>query len=127
MMHPKVAGRNCEHCREWQYDEKTGEVEIGRDGEPVRRIGKVPCDASIGCPKGHWSAPKARALTESEDMLIALYHASKATGGAILNEHERTDNVLVLLFAYLERIHQARNTNEFASTMAATMVRLKGI
>ena len=127
MMHPKLAARSCDHCRLWQYDEKSGEVEVGRDGNPAKRITRTPCEASLGCAKGHWATPKARALTKSEEMLVALYHASKATGGAVLNEHERNDNVLVLLFSYLERIHQARNTNELASTMAATMVRLKGI
>ena len=126
-MHPKVANRSCDHCREWQYNESTGEVEEGRDGEPVPRRGKLPCDASIGCAKGHWSNPKIRRLTAAEEMLVTLYHASKATGGQVLNEHERADDVLVVLFAHLERIYQARNTSELASTMAATLAHMRRV
>lgn len=60
-------------------------------------------------------------------MLVTLYHASKATGGQVLNEHERADDVLVVLFAHLERIYQARNTSELASTMAATLAHMRRV
>ena len=127
MMHPKVAYRDCDHCRAWQYDEATGNVEDGRDNNPLPRRGKVPCDASIGCAKGHWSAPKGRKLTKSEEWAIALYHSAKATGGAILSQDERNCEILTLLFSYLERMHQAKNTSEMASMMTSAMVRLKGL
>lgn len=127
LMHPKVAYRDCDHCRRFQYNEDDGEVTIGRDGQPMKRAGKTPCEASLGCPKGHWSQPKYRPLTRQEEMLVALYHSAKATGGAVLSEKERRDDVLALLFSYLERIHQARAVNDMASTMAATMVQMRGL
>lgn len=126
MMHPKVAYRDCDHCRAWQYDEATGKVEIGRDGKPVPRRGRLPCEASIECPKGHWTAPKGRRLTKQEEWAVSLYHSAKATGGAVMSPDERSCNVLALLFSHLERMHQARNTSELASIMTATMARLKG-
>jgi hypothetical protein len=125
-MHPKVAYRSCDHCRDFQYNEQDGEVTIGRDGEPMKRLGKTPCEARIGCAKGHWADLKFRRLTLAEESLVALFHASKATGGAMLSEDERRDDVLALLFSYLERIHQARNINDMASSMAATMVQIRG-
>lgn len=125
-MHPRVAYRDCDHCRTHQYDEATGEVTIGRDGEPMQRLGKVPCEASVGCAKGHWQKPTHRPLTAMEESMVSLYHASKATGGAILSEDERRDDVLALLFSYLERIYQARSVNDMASSMAATLVQLRG-
>lgn len=94
---------------------------MSKDGSPLKRPGKVPCEASIGCPKGHWANPKHRALTAAEESLVRLYHASVASGGAMLNEHERSDSVLAVLFSRLSIVFQAKHTSELATAVAARM------
>lgn len=118
--------RPCSHCRLYQYNESKGEVTVGRDGKPMKRLGKVPCDSSLGCPKGHYSSPKHRDLTAQEESLLSLFYAVKATGGAVLNEDERSDECLAVLFSHLERINQARSSRDSATALANCLVQLRG-
>lgn len=101
------------------FDEATGKPMKARTGEGYdKRRGKVPCEATIGCKKGHWKENPD--LSESQRQVIDLYHASVATGGACLNEAERSDWYLAVLFGRmreLEVIH-ARNLQEgFIATL----------
>lgn len=55
ILHPEVAFRDCEHCRNWLYNEhgeNAGQIAEWR-GEPYRRPPgvPVPCKTSRGCPK----------------------------------------------------------------------------
>jgi len=128
MQHPEVAFRPCGHCRQFQYDEKDGTPVESRDGKGyMPRLGKVPCEAAIGCKKGTWWAPTYRALTPAEESMVTLYYSSKATGGACLNVDEMSNDVLALLFGHLERLVQAKNSNGIASAVTSGIMAIKGL
>jgi hypothetical protein len=125
-MHPKLANRSCESCRAYQYDEATGEVaENKRDGRPMERLGKVPCDSSLGCAKGHYSKPKYRPLTAQEEVIVRTYHASKASGGRMLTDAELSDECLAALFSHLERLHSARTSRDTAAAITHGLASLR--
>lgn len=59
VLFPEVAGRDCEHCKVYVYDDKHGGVVTQRNGQPIRRSPrhKPPCmTPGESCPKG---APEA--------------------------------------------------------------------
>lgn len=73
-----------------------------RAGLPVLRteVLKPPCEKShIGCAKGHWSKPIQ--LTAGDRKLIDLFEASMASGGSMLTEAERKDEILKFVFSLL--------------------------
>ena len=80
IFHPEVADRSCADCKIWQYDEKSVEIEIHppQSGGPVKRIGKVPCETVIGCPKG--SPTAGRELTFRNRDALAHYLECRAVG-----------------------------------------------
>ena len=87
------------------FDEETGEPIKARsgDGYDLRR-GKTPCEASIGCAKGHYNEQPD--LNASQQSVIDLYHASRASGGAVLSEAERSDWWLAETFGKLYEIDE---------------------
>lgn len=85
------------------FDEETGEAIRSRDGKGFAvRIHNTPCDASIGCAKGHYNDKPD--LNPSQEAVITLYNASKATGGVVLNEAERSDWWLTETFSKMREI-----------------------
>jgi hypothetical protein len=59
---PEFATRDCQHCRKWLYDDKTGDVRTDkRTGDRVPRPAHLPprCEqrGARPCPRGPWSAP----------------------------------------------------------------------
>lgn len=65
---PRVAYRDCDHCRKWLYDEETGKVRTKRVGRTTETKfvdiprGEIPTpcdDPNLGCAKGHYSNPKS--------------------------------------------------------------------
>lgn len=57
---PQVAGRDCDHCKKYQYEEngpQAGTVKT-LDGKPLLRRGPPPCGQPQGCPKGTPEQPK---------------------------------------------------------------------
>jgi hypothetical protein len=54
LRNPEVANLDCNHCKQY-IPSSRGDIERP-EGYPV------PCETSIGCPKGHWKEP--RGLTE---------------------------------------------------------------
>lgn len=86
------------------FDEH-GEVVKGRSGLPDKRRGPVPCEETIGCPKGHWiDSPD---LKPGEEAVIDLYHSAKATGGRTLTEAEANDDFLMVAFARMAEIERS--------------------
>lgn len=82
---------------------------FGKEGyEP--RTTKVPCDLSIGCPKGHYSTNPD--LNDNQRAVITLYRASIATGGRCLTDAERNDWFLTNVFAELQRADDDRRSRE---------------
>lgn len=57
---PQVARRSCDECRKWWYDHDTGKV-VEKGGKKLKRVpgSSLPCEAGVGCAKGHWHAPKS--------------------------------------------------------------------
>jgi hypothetical protein len=81
---PKLAVLDCAKCEEFQVDESWN-FEIGRDGNPVRRLKELgveflaPCrDPARGCPKG--TPEKQRTLNEDNQLCILHYQECKAVG-----------------------------------------------
>lgn len=77
---PLVAGRSCEICLKMQFDENTGKIVIHppHTGEPVRRIGKPPCQTFVGCAKGSPTAGKE--LTARNWQAYKHYKECEAVG-----------------------------------------------
>jgi len=87
------------------FDEETGEPIKARSGEGYDlRRGKTPCEASIGCAKGHYNEKPD--LNAQQRSVIDLYNASRASGGSCLTESERRDWWLAETFGKLYEIDQ---------------------
>lgn len=58
--HPRLMNVSCDDCRKWEFYPMTGLYQMSRTGNRVERDpdDKVLCDTTIGCPKGHYTAPK---------------------------------------------------------------------
>jgi hypothetical protein len=63
------------------------------------RVGKVPCETSIGCPKGHWKDKPD--LNRDQEAVIRLFRCSQATSGRCLTAVESKDYFLNWVFAEL--------------------------
>ena len=87
------------------FNEETGQPIKARDGKGyAKRLHKTPCEASIGCAKGHYNDKPD--LNATQEAVITLYLASRSTGGAVLNEAERADWWLAETFGQLREIEQ---------------------
>jgi hypothetical protein len=105
-MHPMLAARSCDLCKKIMFDEETGTPIKARSGEGfAKRIGKVPCESTIGCKKGHWK--DAPDLNAPQQGVIDLFHASMASGGACLSEDERSDWWLMQTFGKLRSLEES--------------------
>ena len=87
LRHPEVAFRDCDHCQQFVYDEKTGKPERWRKGTPderlLERTTPPPChyvlpDGKSKCPKG--SPHAGLALTEANYEAYDHYLQCRATG-----------------------------------------------
>lgn len=120
--HPKVAFRDCQHCRKYVYDEKTGKPREsrGRLLERSRAKKGPPCeDEDEGCPKGHWRDPivvPAKHLT-----LLAAYEACRATGGASMTEAERSDSMHLLALSRIDEVVRSGEASLEAARLAANL------
>lgn len=84
-LHPAVANRNCWHCLDFDYDEKTGRPRKGRDGQYEKRLPNCPApcrrafvDGESECPKG--TPENSRALTEANKAAYEHYLECRAVG-----------------------------------------------
>jgi len=80
------------------------------------RVGKVPCETSIGCKKGHWKDKPD--LNPSQEAVIDLFYSSRATGGAFLSRAERRDWWLLTIFARLQAISEANERSASSSLLS---------
>lgn len=79
LTHPEVAGINCDDCRLWLYDLKTGKKELYLE-KPIPRPKEVKTPCEFGpneCPKGHYKSPKS--LTRENLQAYFHYLRCKAT------------------------------------------------
>lgn len=98
------------------FDEETGQPIKARDGKGwAKRTHKVPCDASIGCAKGHYN--ETPDLNATQEAVISLYSASRATGGACLNEAERRDWWLMETFGLLREVEERIHRNSIEASI----------
>lgn len=124
-MHPEVAFRSCDDCRKWYYDEETGEPRVSvRTGERLERLKESTLLCVMDkCPKGHYSKPIE--LSEADRQVVDLYRAAKATGGAVLNEEERRDNILKLVFGQLDVVFASAERAQLTQSLAAMVLRAR--
>jgi len=93
-----------------------------RDGSGwVKRTHKTPCEASIGCAKGHYNQNPD--LNETQEAVITLYLASRSTGGAVLNEAERADWWLAETFGKLREIEERVNRSTMETMILGAITR----
>lgn len=78
VLHPQVAFRDCSHCRQWEYDETTGEPIKRKNRKTLTaRRSPLPCERDK-CPKGHWTRPIA--ITQQNLEAWQHYRECKAVG-----------------------------------------------
>lgn len=81
LTHPEVATRSCEHCKIFDYDEKTGCIRTHPGtGELLKRSPgtPLPCDYPDGCPKG--SPTAGIELSPNNRLIYDHYTQCRATG-----------------------------------------------
>ena len=79
-LHPEVAYRDCEDCKQWVYNEETGQRDE-KGGKPVPRYSgiKPPCGySSQGCAKG--TPENSVGLTEQNTMAYQFIRECRAVG-----------------------------------------------
>ena len=113
---PKVASRDCGHCRAWQYDDKTGEVDHWL-GKPMPRRGKVLCEYAK-CPKGHWSAQ--RSLLPLNVKAVHYWRRCQAVG-RFPDDDTVADHAAIL--SHLERMIENGKKEQFYDTLSAIVSR----
>jgi len=103
------------------FDEETGQPIKSRDGKGyAKRTHKTPCDASIGCAKGHYNDKPD--LNPSQEAVITLYFAAQATGGACLNEAERKDWWLLETLGRMKEVEQRIQKASFENAILGGMI-----
>lgn len=68
-------------------------------GQPIKRVGPVPCEASLGCPKGHWRDEIK--LKPYQSAVIDLFFASRNHN--VLTKSEKRHPIIRHLFASFEQ------------------------
>ena len=116
---PQLAARDCQHCRKYFYDEKTGEPRKSR-GKLLERIKPPPCETDDGCKKGHWKNQKK--VHVRDYALLNLYEAARATGGANLNERERSDGLCMHLLAKVDQFYRNAEAAALRAQLTATLL-----
>lgn len=56
---PRLARRDCNHCRDVWYNETTGLPILNSRGEEEKRFGPTLCQTPVGCARGTPEAPRA--------------------------------------------------------------------
>ena len=65
------------------FDEESGQPIKARDSKGyAKRLHKTPCEASIGCAKGHYNEKPY--LNATQEAVSTLYLASRSTGGSVI-------------------------------------------
>ena len=80
LTHPRIAARDCEDCKVWVYDERTGEKAL-RFGEPYQRPpgAKPPCSSCAKIPLGVIPRPEnATNLSEKNQRAYRHYRECRA-------------------------------------------------
>lgn len=110
------------------FDEETGLPVKSRPGSPHEydpRVGRVPCESSIGCKKGHWKDEPD--LNAAQANVIDLFWSSACSGGAFLSQRERADWWLMSLFGQLEAIRDANKRAASASMLGVMSGMVRGV
>lgn len=119
LYNPKVAFRSCEFCKQFVHDEETGEPRRNirtKELLPRLKLDSLPCVMDV-CAKGHYLNPIK--ISRRERKIIDLYKASKASGGAVLNDAERNDRLILKAFAVLEDVFETAKNEAMAQSVAA--------
>lgn len=75
--YPWLKNVTCSQCRVWWFNPLDGTCAT-RDGQQLRRCGKVLCETNDSCPKGHWKSPIE--FSEKNQRAYDHYLECKATG-----------------------------------------------
>ena len=122
LYHPEVAFRNCNHCRKFFYDDKTGKPREDRNKQLLPRLKEttLPCVNGEGCPKGHYSKPLK--LSPEERQIVDLYGMVRATGGMCLTEAERNDSITTYSLSLIDSEYRRFESQETARNIAGVVI-----
>jgi len=103
-----VAGRDCEECRQWVFNTKTGEREWNpRTKGHVKRAGRPPCRI---CPKTEGNevrdlrTGRKAELSRKNRRTLRLYFQHRAAGGVVMDAITRRNfGTLLWLFESHDR------------------------
>jgi hypothetical protein len=106
------------------FDEKGIPVakRFGEEGYEAR-VGKVQCETSLGCVKGHWK-DKPDLNTEQRGV-IRLFRSCQATSGRCLTKAESKDYFLTWVFAELYEVAiqaQGNQTSRAIENLVSVMM-----
>ena len=118
--HPELFFRDCAECREWWIDEQTGKVQVGPDGEKLKRQVPVICKA---CRKEGWDG-----FTPESEEAFELFRYCEAFGklprpGGIEDQDPAAMRTLLLLKTVKANCEQADRSQRDAEIVGALMGR----
>jgi hypothetical protein len=124
--HPRVAYRDCDHCQKYLYDEDTGLVELGRDGQPEMRYDACPprCRLPVDergrslCPKGTPENP--RSLLPIMEQCYQHYRECRAVGSFPDDPLVRRNAAAI---RDVEEVAEQNRQSEFQSVLASLAIR----
>lgn len=116
LYHPEVAALDCSDCKKWIYGKDWKRSQRG--GQDVPRPPGTPTPCRV-CPKQSPENAERLKLTRWNQLTLARYNESLATGGQCLRKSERRDRWQARLFAVIatelkefDRTEQLRNLVE---------------
>lgn len=131
-LHPDIANRDCNHCREFVYiDDPSDKVRYGKllrqpGGEPQRRPpgSNPPCmNERIGCVKGRWD--EQRVLTEQNRDAWLFYRPLIAAG--CIPDEPLAREVAAAIIEAETMVERAQNRKAITESMEALVMALASV
>ena len=123
LAHPQLTLFDCEDCRQWIIDLKTGRrLERGGEAQPRRPGTPTPCRT---CPRESPERAKAIALGRREFATIDFYLQVRATSGACMNDRERTDALLLRNLAIVDGVFRRHERGQSAVDFGMVLAQIR--
>ena len=122
LFHPGPASIDCEECKRFIFDLKTGRRETFKSGpkreeKPCVRPGKIlpPCDQ---CPKESPEKAHEHELSDRNRQTVRLYHQVRATQGGCMTEAMKADRLLARNLAIVDQLYREWEREQAAKELA---------
>jgi hypothetical protein len=128
LFHPGVAGIDCEDCKKYVYDLKTGERKTYRAGPgrielPCVRpaLLSTPCGE---CPKKSPENARLIKLNRRNLETVWIYRQVRATGGQCLTEAMAADPLLMRNLTLLDELYREHDRERLGQEVAHAVLLL---